>query len=323
MKYSFILCTSNSERLIQQVIESVVIQNIKKNNFEIILSDCRSNDDTAKIIKKIVKKNNIKFIKLNIKKKGKSNALIAGLDFAKGEYAIILDDDNILYSNFIKEVEKFLKKNKNIGCLGSQGVIDKKLFLPSWFSKYKSHYAIGTIAQGSDWVWGACSIIKISAWKSLRACKFKFYLNPVRKHHADPITQGGEDGELSLAMILHGYQVKFNSKQRFIHKFAQDRLTENFFLNNVKGTAKSIPTLEIYRILKYNLSSNQLIFIWILKLSKIILSCFLKLIINLILIKKFETKYYFALMTSVLNGFLEKKKYFYKMYINLIKIKKF
>jgi glycosyltransferase involved in cell wall biosynthesis len=323
MKYSIILCTFNSQRVIKEVIESAVNQQIKKNDLEIILADYKSIDDTVNIVKKISNKNNIKFTKLSIKKKGKSNSLVSALDFAKGEYAIILDDDNILFSNFIKEAEKFLKKNKNVGCLGSQGIVDKKLFLPSWFDKYKSHYAIGTIPQGSDWVWGACSIIKISAWKSLRVCKFQFYINPTRKKHTEPISQGGEDGELALAMILNGYKVKFNSKQKFIHKFSQDRLNQNFFLNNFKGTSESIPILEIYRTLKYNLTVNQLKLIWIFRILKIILYSLIKLIINLILIKKLELEYNFILIISVLKSFLKKKGLFHKMYNNLIKIKKF
>jgi glycosyltransferase involved in cell wall biosynthesis len=115
MKYSIILCTFNSQRVIKEVIESAVNQEIKKNDLEIILADYKSIDDTVNIVKKISNKNNVKFTKLSIKKKGKSNSLISALDFAKGEYAIILDDDNILFSNFIKEAEKFLKKNKNVG----------------------------------------------------------------------------------------------------------------------------------------------------------------------------------------------------------------
>ena len=54
MKYSFILCTSNSERIIKQVLKSIATQQINKNNFEIILADYKSYDNTVKVIKKFV-----------------------------------------------------------------------------------------------------------------------------------------------------------------------------------------------------------------------------------------------------------------------------
>jgi glycosyltransferase involved in cell wall biosynthesis len=322
MKFSIILCTYNNPKGIKEVIESVVKQKIKKTNLDFILAAHKLNNNAVNIIKNILKKKKINFTKLNSKKKGKSNGLEKSLDFAKGEYAVVLDDDNVLYFDFLKEAKKFLEKHKNVGCLGSQGMVDKKLSLPSWFKTYKSHYAIGTIARGSDWVWGACSIIKISAWKSLRANKFKFYLNPSRLSHLTPIKLGGEDVEISLAMILHGYQVKFNPKQKFIHKFNQNRLTENYFFNNLIGSSKSIPVLEAYRTFKFNLSLNQLKFIWILKILKIILNSFVKSIINLFLLKKFEIKYYFLLATTVLKTFAKTKNFFFILYNNTIKIKK-
>jgi len=322
MKFSIILCTYNNPKDIKEVIESVVKQKIKKTNLDFILVSYKLSNNAKNIIKKILKKNNINLTILNVKKKGKSYALEKALDFAKGEYTLILDDDNILYLDFFKQVEKFLKKYKDVGCLGSKGIEDKKLSFPSWFEKYKSHYAIGTIAQGSDWVWGACSIIKMSAWKSLRANKFKFYLNPKRTDHTMPITQGGEDGEISLAMILHGYQVKFNTKQKFVHKFNQNRLTETYFFNNLIGTSASIPVLEAYRTFKFNLSLNQLAFIWILKLCKILLNSLIKFIINIILIKKFEAKYFFILFSTILKSFFKRINLIFILYNNLIKIKK-
>ena len=58
MKYSFILCTRNSERVIAEVLESIVRQNIDNKLIEVILSDYESSDKTSEIVKTILKKRN-------------------------------------------------------------------------------------------------------------------------------------------------------------------------------------------------------------------------------------------------------------------------
>ena len=61
MKFSFILCTKNSERVLTEVVESIASQKIDHKLIEIILSDQESSDQTIKIVKVISKKYQIKF----------------------------------------------------------------------------------------------------------------------------------------------------------------------------------------------------------------------------------------------------------------------
>ena len=61
MKFSFILCTRNSARVLKEVVESIVSQKIDYKLIEIILSDYESSDQTVEIVKTLSKKKNIKF----------------------------------------------------------------------------------------------------------------------------------------------------------------------------------------------------------------------------------------------------------------------
>ena len=58
------------------------------------------------------------------------------LDIAVGDYSVIVDDDNILDENYIQEAQKLLIDSK-WGCLGSQGMLDKNLILPTWFNDFR------------------------------------------------------------------------------------------------------------------------------------------------------------------------------------------
>jgi glycosyltransferase involved in cell wall biosynthesis len=321
MRFSFILCTRNSERVLDEVVESIVSQKINHKIIEIILADYQSSDKTLDIVKNISKKNKIKFNHIKCVKPGKTPALEIALDSAKGHYSVIVDDDNILKNNFIKEAEKLLIDD-SWGCLGSQGLVDKNLSLPNWFNEFKGHYAVGIPLEAKDWVWGACSIVNMKAWKKLRKNNFKIQLNPKRINHAQPIEIGGEDTELSLAVYMLGYKVKFVENLKFIHKFELKRLTKKYFLENVRGVCRSIPVLEIYRLVIYRTNFLFPKIFWTLFICKIIFSCTLRCIISILKRENFKAIYNYHIIYGVISGYIYFSKNFIKIYSNLIKIKK-
>jgi glycosyltransferase involved in cell wall biosynthesis len=321
MKFSFILCTRNSERVLAEVVESIASQKIDHKFIEIILADYESSDQTIEIVKVISKKYQIKFNYIKCHKPGKTSALEMALDFANGDYSVIVDDDTILDHNYVAEAEKLLT-DPNWGCLGSQGTVDKNLILPDWFNEYKGHYAIGVPLGANDWVWGACCIVNMISWKKLRKKDFKMLLNGERVNHTHPVKFGGDDVELSLAICMIGYRVKFVEQLKFIHKFDQKRLNQKYFLENVFGTCKSIPILEIYRLIIYK---SNLLFpktFWILVLFKITISSVIRLMINILTNKFFRAKHKYAIILGIMSGFIYFGKNFHEIYNRLKKIKK-
>jgi glycosyltransferase involved in cell wall biosynthesis len=321
MKFSFILCTRNSERVLAEVVESIASQKIDHKLIEIILADYESSDQTIEIAKVISKKYQIKFNHIECSKPGKTPALEMALDLANGDYSVIVDDDNVLDGNYIVEAEKLLI-DPNWGCLGSQGFVDKNLILPDWFNEYKGHYAIGVPLGAKDWVWGACCIINMIAWKKLRKKGFEMKLNPARISHSHPIEIGAEDMELSLATYMIGYKVKFVEQLKFIHKFEQKRLNQKYFLENAFGVCRSIPILEIYRLIIYKPNSLFPKIIWISGLSKTVIACAVKWVINILINNHFKAKYNYKIILGIISGYAFFNKNFYKIYNRLEQIKK-
>ena len=322
MKFSFILCTRNSERVLTEVVESIANQKIDHRLIEVILADYDSTDQTIEIVKNISNKNKIKLVEIKCTQPGKTPALEMALDIAIGDYSVIVDDDNVLDKNYIEEAEKILV-DPNWGCIGSQGIVDEKLVLPAWFNEYKGHYAIGVPLSAKDWVWGAGCIINMIAWKRLRKNSYEIQLNPKRISHSHPIGVGGEDTELSLAIYMLGYKVKFMKELKFINKFDQKRLNKKYLLENVRGVCRSIPILEIYRLIIYK--SNFLLpkAVWILILSKIVVGCILRWIINIFKNKPFKARYNYEIMAGIISGFLNFRKNVNRIYNKLIVIKNY
>jgi glycosyltransferase involved in cell wall biosynthesis len=99
----------NSEKFIQETIQSV--QNQTYQNWEMIIVDDASTDNTVAIIDKIASIDyRIKVIKLN-KNSGTGIARNSALDFANGKYIAFLDADDLWKPEKLKTQVNFLQSN--------------------------------------------------------------------------------------------------------------------------------------------------------------------------------------------------------------------
>jgi glycosyltransferase involved in cell wall biosynthesis len=106
---SILTPTYNTEKFIRATIESV--QNQTYQNWEMILVDDASTDETVKIISDFVEKDNrIKLFKLT-KNSGNGFARNVALEKASGKYIAFLDADDLWFPNKLEKQLQFLKAN--------------------------------------------------------------------------------------------------------------------------------------------------------------------------------------------------------------------
>lgn len=111
---SIIIPCFNYGNFLHEAIESVLAQTY--NNYEILVIDDGSTDDTKTIASKF--KNKIKYYyKRN---GGDSDARNYGLTKAMGEYIVFLDADNKLDENFLVKTLNFIESNNNIAYVYTQ-----------------------------------------------------------------------------------------------------------------------------------------------------------------------------------------------------------
>lgn len=103
MKFSVIIPVYNAESKLKRCIESILNQ--KFSDYEIILVDDGSADNSAKICREYSEKfDKIKFIsKAN---GGASSARNCGLDYAKGDYILFVDSDDYVSESYFEAVGK-------------------------------------------------------------------------------------------------------------------------------------------------------------------------------------------------------------------------
>lgn len=114
----------------------------KDTEFEWLVVDDGSSDETDKYLDKLIKDRKIKIRYIYKENGGKQSAYNVGLDNALGEIFLCIDSDDILKTNILKEIEDdFLKikdKNNIGGIAYLQGYItDKKKIIGSVFPSDK------------------------------------------------------------------------------------------------------------------------------------------------------------------------------------------
>lgn len=106
----------DKDSLLLKAVNSILAQTEK--NFEFIIINDGSTDNTAELLKELEKKDPRIIVLTNKKNHGLFYSLNRGLDIAKGKYIARMDDDDLsVPERFQKQVE-FLEKNPDITVVG-------------------------------------------------------------------------------------------------------------------------------------------------------------------------------------------------------------
>lgn len=109
---SIIIPVFNSEKTIELLVDSITKTLLENYDFEIVLVNDCSKDNSEEKCKELVKKHsNVSLYSLS-KNVGEHNAVMAGLNQCKGDYAVIMDDDLQHSADSLLELIKF-STNKN------------------------------------------------------------------------------------------------------------------------------------------------------------------------------------------------------------------
>jgi glycosyltransferase involved in cell wall biosynthesis len=125
-KVSIILPNYNHQEYIQQRIESILNQDFR--DFELIILDDASNDNSTQFIKKYLDDERVKEFLINDENSGSPFIQWErGLHLAKSEYIWIAESDDIAKPNFLSETLKILENDPKVGLAFCSSVwIDKK-----------------------------------------------------------------------------------------------------------------------------------------------------------------------------------------------------
>lgn len=131
-KVSILICTYNRSHTIQKALDSALTQTFS--DYEILILDDASTDNTEVIIKPYLNNNSIKYFRHD-KNMGIANNRNYGLNNSLGEYIAVLDSDDIWIDiNKLKKQVSFLEDNKDFSIIGTniESVDEKDILIKKY-----------------------------------------------------------------------------------------------------------------------------------------------------------------------------------------------
>lgn len=230
VQFSVIIPTYNRAHLILKTLNSILDQSFK--DFEIIIVDDHSSDNTKEILSPFFNSNKIRFIQ-HEKNYERAQARNTGIEKARGEYITFMDSDDLMHKDNLLDAHSFIAANPETlffhnlyNLISSEGKIIYTPLFPQTGNLGKA------ISTGNF-----LSCVGVFINKEIYQ-KLKFDTNPV--------LTGSEDHEYWLRVIAHYPQLgrinKFNNSmvshnERSVNINDVDNIRQRYryIVNKIKG----------------------------------------------------------------------------------------
>lgn len=150
MKLSVIIPTYNRSDLLADTINSLCDQYLLSSEYEILVVDNNSTDDTYETVKESIlkfPKNSIRYVYES--RQGDFFARNRGAEEAVGEYLVFTDDDAVFDKNYLDTILKMFETFPTIGAVGTKIVVQWEGGTPAnWIKPYE--YLLGALDYKPD-----------------------------------------------------------------------------------------------------------------------------------------------------------------------------
>lgn len=252
---SVLMTTYNSATYVEQSIKSILNQDHK--DFELIIVDDFSEDDTIKVIDKI----NDKRVKLYKNKiKGRGSALNYGLELSNSKFIALNDSDDISVSNRLSRQLDYLKNRSSNNVVSSNFACfkDNKLLYevknPEHSEEIKSSLAMHCKIMNSGVIYSREHILKYGGYENSIAEDYLLWLKIMK----DTEFYNIQDVLMFVRLDLNSLSVvddqNFKEKNRAVYNIQDNYIDYSEQNNNL--TAKELNVLKGWRDFFYGSRVN-------------------------------------------------------------------
>lgn len=252
---SVIVCCYNSAGRLPDTLSHLLKQQLKQQlNWEIIVVDNASKDETTQIAESILKsavsQEYYKVVPEN--QPGLSSARHKGYLTAQYDLLLFCDDDNWMNPEYFQLAYEIMQNNPEIGILGGkgEGVFEKDK--PDWFDTYQLNFAVGEQVDCNqkfcytESVYGAGFIVRKKVFDNLNQIGFASLLSD-RK--GDQLISGG-DTELCFLTRMMGYKIAYCPALTFKHLMTAKRMTWSYLKELHYGFGKMRVYTHAYKAME-------------------------------------------------------------------------
>ena len=298
-KISVVMPVYNAEKYLDQAIQSILNQTYK--NFEFIIINDGSTDDSIDIIRKYQKKDKRVFL-INKENAGISEALNDGIKISKGSFIARMDADDISLPKRFETQIKYIIKN-NLDLCGSWTQLFQKSRLLN-ISKYPKNHE--DIFFRLFFMTSFSHPTVIFRKKVFEKINYKNHFAEDYKLFCDISANNFKLG--NVQKILLNYRVHFDqlSKKQYYNLWNNNKLHHEISLNYAKTVDK-----DIYKL------TNQLFMKKIYSQKK--LNTLLNNLVNLSFKYNINKKNIYEIIQHTYSNLLYRNLAFYKIYLKYTK----
>lgn len=260
-KVSIIIVTYNSSSVISDCLSALAGFQSNETDFEVILVDNASRDDSVAIGRSFPIVKTIVALESNT---GFARAVTAGAELALGNYICLLNPDALATKSQISQMANWLDTNENDGVVaptishpdGRLRVISAGHQPTVWrmFTHYSGTSRLGKLSKSLEghyllpnqainnrevgWVTGACLMIRRSVWDSIGGISHRWFMY-------------AEDIELCARVVVSGYKVRMLSSITVLHSVGESS-------GDLRSNISSAWILNLFDYYKSNISRSGL-----------------------------------------------------------------
>lgn len=244
MTLSIIICSYNRASYISDALTSLYGQSSGLDDFEVIIVDNNSTDNTKEVYAQWRQTNtNGQFTFISEMQQGASFARNTGAAIAKGEWVCFMDDDAVATTDYVKNIIKHIQDQPFIVGFGGR-IIPKYIPAePKWMSYY-----VSSLVGNFDYAPTACAfengkyplesnmIVKKSVYDQIGG--FNVNLPGV----VGTLRIGGEGKELFYKIIALGHTIYYDPSICVHHVVEVKKLTSEYMYRVASGIGRGEKT---------------------------------------------------------------------------------
>lgn len=222
--FSVVICTHNRAGMLDRVLQSVLLNPQENGNYEILVVDNASTDNTSEIIEPYTKEGVVHY--LEDSELGLSNARNTGLLNSKGKYVVYLDDDAEVTETWLESFHHVFQNYPDCAVCGGRVIPRYEIPKPDWVTGISDvhsqgfHPADKIIAH--NWAPGGNS-----AWDKSVLLSLNGFDARLGRKGSKPL-RGSEESELVTRAIDQGLGVYYSPHAFMYHHISKDRISLSY-----------------------------------------------------------------------------------------------
>ncbi len=259
MKVSVIIPTYNRARMLGITIESFIGQDYPKDEYEIIISDNNSSDNTGEVVAGWQAKSPVPIKYIFEKRQGVHYARNTAAKIGKGEILYFTDDDMIADKNLLKNIVNVFLLYPEVGTASGKILPKWEKQPPDWILKLCNNYLLSLNNMGDEIIVKDEDFCVFSCHQAIRREVF------FKSGGFNPENTAGEwigDGETGLNIKIKelGYKFAYIGSSIIYHMIPATRMTQSYLNKRLKnqGSCDSYTDYRKYRYTKMQLFTKIL-----------------------------------------------------------------